>query len=53
MKNKHHNVYLQSAWKKYGEDNFEFEILEEYDISNCIKGKFNIVDGKIFKLKRR
>ncbi|MBE6492865.1 MAG: hypothetical protein E7Z82_08015 [Methanobrevibacter sp.] len=26
--NKHKNDYLQNAWNKYGEDNFEFEILE-------------------------
>lgn len=29
--NKHHNLYLQNAWNKYGEDNFKFEILEECD----------------------
>lgn len=27
-KNKHHNRYLQSAWNKYGEDAFEFRVLE-------------------------
>lgn len=27
-KNKHHNDYLQNAWNKYGEDAFEFNILE-------------------------
>lgn len=27
-KNKHHSYYLQSAWNKYGENNFEFIILE-------------------------
>ena len=26
---KHHNVKLQNAWNKYGEDNFEFGVLEE------------------------
>lgn len=26
--NTHKNDYLQNAWNKYGEDNFEFEILE-------------------------
>lgn len=31
LKNKHINSYLQNAWNKYGEDNFKFEILEEYD----------------------
>ena len=28
-KNYHHNIHLQSAWNKYGEDNFIFEVLEE------------------------
>lgn len=28
-RNKHHNEYLQRSWNKYGEDNFEFRILEE------------------------
>jgi len=27
--NIHHNKHLQSAWNKYGERNFEFEVLEE------------------------
>ena len=27
--NKHHSPHLQSAWNKYGEENFEFSILEE------------------------
>lgn len=29
--NKHYNQYLQHAWNKYGEENFEFSILEECD----------------------
>lgn len=28
-RNKHGNSHLQSAWNKYGKDNFIFEILEE------------------------
>ena len=28
-RNKHGNAYLQRAWNKYGEDNFEFSILEK------------------------
>jgi group I intron endonuclease len=31
--NKHHNTYLQRAWNKYGENNFDFYILEECNIS--------------------
>jgi group I intron endonuclease len=30
---RHHNLYLQRAWDKYGEDGFNFYILEECDIS--------------------
>ena len=26
---RHHNEHLQSAWNKYGEDNFEFTIIEQ------------------------
>lgn len=31
--NKHHNAHLQRAWNKYGEDKFDFSILEICDIS--------------------
>lgn len=30
-RNNHKNVYLQNSWNKYGEDNFEFNILEVVD----------------------
>ena len=34
-RNEHHNEHLQRAFKKYGEDNFEYEILEEVkNVSN-------------------
>ncbi len=33
-KGTHINFYLQSAWNKYGEDNFVFEIIEEYEIDH-------------------
>lgn len=29
--NKHHSNHLQRAWNKYGEENFEFEIIEEFE----------------------
>lgn len=32
--NGHHNMYLQRAWVKYGENNFSFYILERCDISD-------------------
>ena len=28
LENKHHNIYLQRAWDKYGKYNFIFDILE-------------------------
>ena len=31
--NYHHNAHLQHAWNKYGEENFEFSIVEECDIN--------------------
>jgi group I intron endonuclease len=30
-KNEHHNVLLQRSWNLYGESNFEFEIIEQFD----------------------
>lgn len=30
----HYNSYLQHAWNKYGEDNFEFRVIEECAIEN-------------------
>lgn len=34
--NKHHSIYLQRAWNKYGEDNFIFEIIEECSVEQCL-----------------
>ena len=31
--NKHHNIYLQNAFNKYGKEAFKLEILEECDIT--------------------
>lgn len=31
-KNKHHSIYLQREWNKYGEDAFEFSVLEPCSI---------------------
>jgi group I intron endonuclease len=33
-KGNHHNIHLQNAWGKYGEQNFEFTVLEFVDRSN-------------------
>jgi group I intron endonuclease len=35
--NKHENSYLQSAWNKYGQDNFEFIAIEEVNNDNRIE----------------
>lgn len=35
-KNKHHSPYLQRAWNKYKEDNFEFSLVEECDSSDLL-----------------
>ena len=34
--NSHDNDYLQNAWNKYGEDNFEFIILEVVNDQNLL-----------------
>lgn len=36
-KNKHKNKYLQNAWNKYGEQNFEFNILEICTKEDCLE----------------
>lgn len=55
--NTHHNVHLQRAWKKYGDDSFQFEIiceanskeelnkLEENWIKQVSKNSYNIRPG--------
>jgi len=34
---KHHSRHLQSAWNKYGEENFEFSILEECEKEQLVE----------------
>jgi len=34
--NKHTNQHLQNAWNKYGENNFEFSLVELCNINECI-----------------
>jgi group I intron endonuclease len=36
-KNKHHSRYLQSSWNKYGQETFEFTIIEEVERDKCIE----------------
>ena len=33
-KNIHHSKHLQHAWNKYGEEAFEFEVLEEFEVED-------------------
>ena len=34
--NRHHNAHLQQAWNMYGEDSFEFLIVEECPPGDCL-----------------
>ena len=34
LNNKHINIKLQRAWNKYGSDSFQFQIIEQCDVSN-------------------
>jgi len=40
-KNKHHNKYLQRSWNKYGEENFEFVVIEHHSYPEKILGREN------------
>lgn len=40
-KNKHHNKYLQRSWNKYGEENFEFIVIERHSYPEKILGREN------------
>ena len=42
-RNKHYNIYLQRAWNKYGEINFEFNILEECNKENLDKKEIEFI----------
>lgn len=41
---KHHNPHLQNAWVKYGEDNFEFSVLEYCDKQELISKEQEYID---------
>lgn len=44
--NKHKNIYLQRAWNKYGEENFEFSIIECVEnIDSLIEVEQKYLDG--------
>lgn len=35
--NRHHSRYLQRAWNKYGEDAFEFVVVEQCESEKCVE----------------
>lgn len=41
----HKNTYLQNAWNKYGEDNFEFNILEVVDPHCALEAEQKYLDA--------
>jgi len=43
--NKHKNQYLQNAWNKYGEENFEFSILEICEKNECLTKEQYYIDS--------
>ena len=56
-KNKHHCLYLQRAWNKYGEDNFEFSIIDSRETLEEIKelesSYINVLDNsKLYNVSR-
>lgn len=48
-KGNHKNQHLQRAWNKYGEDNFEFLILEEVDVCCTLEVEQGYLDNTTIK----
>ena len=46
--NKHKNQHLQNAWNKYGEDSFEYDILEICERKDCLKREQYYLDTILF-----
>ena len=46
--NKHKNHHFQSAWNKYGEDAFEYDILEVCEKENCLIREQYYLDTVLF-----
>lgn len=44
-KGKHRNRYLQAAWNKYGEENFEFSVLEFVGVSSLLHVEQEWIDA--------
>ena len=43
--NNHENQYLQNAWNKYGEDNFDFYIIEKCEESQLLDKEQNYISN--------
>jgi len=43
--NKHHSIILQRAWNKYGENNFNFEIIEYCEPYECLIKEQHYLDN--------
>lgn len=41
----HHNKHLQSAWDKYGEENFTFKVVEECEVENLNQKEIYWIDS--------
>jgi len=46
--NKHKNKHFQAAWNKYGEDSFEYDILEVCDKKDCLIKEQYYLDTVLF-----
>lgn len=47
--NKHHSKHFQNAWNKYGEDSFEYKVIEFVDdISNLLIREQYYLDTLLF-----
>ncbi len=44
LNNKHKNIHLQSAYNKYGKENFEYIILEETNVDNLLTREQYYID---------
>lgn len=47
--NKHHSIYLQNAYNKYGVSNFVFEVIEECKLEDLIIKEQNYINKYNFK----
>jgi len=55
-KGKHHNIYLQRSFSKYGEENFEFQVLMYCEKEEVIKYEQIFIDyyksEKIYNIRK-